>query len=369
MSRTVTHPVTGRPVQLPTGIELTSSGSFRGLYRDANRRRQSTRSYSSVRAAVAARQAAVADVHRGEHIARRDTGVTLSAYFAEWQPRRGLAPITMEKDETRFRLHIEPFLGNVKMSALRRSVIAGWQSDLEQQGRPLATRKKAHTLLRTMLGKKGAIGDELLKSNPAILVTVDPQPRRQWKLIEEDEFERILRETPQAWRPLVVLAVFTGMRWSEIVALRRRNFDPLHGTVAVTAGRTRVRGGYVDNRPKSKHDRTIPLAPRALDALNDWLALRPGTASEDYIFRSKLGNTINHSNFRTRVWLPACERAGLPGVRFHDLRHSCASWLLAGGADLATVKEILGHASVTTTELYLHTTEERMRSAVMNAFG
>jgi site-specific recombinase XerD len=60
--------------------------------------------------------------------------------------------------------------------------------------------------------------------------------------------------------------------------------------------------------------------------------------------------------FRTRVWRPACAAAGIePPVRLHDLRHSHASWLLAGGADLQVVKERLGHTNIATTEKYLHT--------------
>ena len=63
--------------------------------------------------------------------------------------------------------------------------------------------------------------------------------------------------------------------------------------------------------------------------------------------------------FRKEVWTPTLEKAGLPfEVRFHDLRHAHASWLLAGGADLQTVKERLGHGSIITTEKYFHTLAE-----------
>ena len=64
---------------------------------------------------------------------------------------------------------------------------------------------------------------------------------------------------------------------------------------------------------------------------------------------------MSRNTFRTRGWLPAARRAGLPGVRIHDLRHAHASWLLAGGADLKTVMERLGHTQIQTTQRYLHT--------------
>ena len=74
---------------------------------------------------------------------------------------------------------------------------------------------------------------------------------------------------------------------------------------------------------------------------------------------------IGRNWFRRMVWRPACEAAGLPvAPRFHDLRHSHASWLLAGGADLQVVKERLGHASIMTTQRYLHTLPDADETAV-----
>ena len=64
---------------------------------------------------------------------------------------------------------------------------------------------------------------------------------------------------------------------------------------------------------------------------------------------------MSRNTFRTRGWLPATRRAGLEGVRIHDLRHAHASWLLAGGADLKTVMARLGHTQIQTTQRYLHT--------------
>lgn len=80
---------------------------------------------------------------------------------------------------------------------------------------------------------------------------------------------------------------------------------------------------------------------------------------DDLLFTStgkRGGNPISRNTFRTRVWLPALERSGLDfKVRMHDLRHAHASWLLAGGADLKTVMDRMGHAQIMTTQRYLHT--------------
>ena len=81
-----------------------------------------------------------------------------------------------------------------------------------------------------------------------------------------------------------------------------------------------------------------------------------GVRDEDLLFTSTQGTPISRNNFRTRVWLPAVEAAGIKGrVTFHGLRAAHASWLLAGGADLQVVKERLGHKQITTTQQYLGT--------------
>jgi site-specific recombinase XerD len=81
-----------------------------------------------------------------------------------------------------------------------------------------------------------------------------------------------------------------------------------------------------------------------------------GVRQEDLLFANRAGQPISRSTFRARVWLPAVKATGLDfHLRWHDLRHTNASWLLAGGADLKTVMDRLGHSQLTTTQQYLHT--------------
>ena len=76
---------------------------------------------------------------------------------------------------------------------------------------------------------------------------------------------------------------------------------------------------------------------------------------DDLLFTTKAGTPISRNSFRTHVWLPAVKASGIDfNVRIHDLRHAHASWLLAGGSDLKSVMDRLGHAQIQTTQKYLH---------------
>ena len=106
--------------------------------------------------------------------------------------------------------------------------------------------------------------------------------------------------------------------------------------------------------PKDNEARTMGLPADLVGQLADWITTRrlgPG----DLLFATREGTPISRNTFRTRVWLPAVRASGVDfDVRVHDLRHAHASWLLAGGSDLKSVMDRMGHAQITTTQKYLH---------------
>jgi integrase len=107
--------------------------------------------------------------------------------------------------------------------------------------------------------------------------------------------------------------------------------------------------------PKDNEPRTMALPADLVDQLGSYIAQRR-LKTGDLLFASRQGTPISRNTFRTRVWRPAVRTAGVDfGVRVHDLRHAHASWLLAGGSDLKSVMDRMGHAQITTTQKYLHT--------------
>ena len=106
--------------------------------------------------------------------------------------------------------------------------------------------------------------------------------------------------------------------------------------------------------PKDNEARTMEIPADLVDQLADAITSRH-LGPDDLLFATRDGTPISRNTFRTRVWLPAIKASGVDfDVRVHDLRHAHASWLLAGGSDLKSVMDRMGHAQITTTQKYLH---------------
>lgn len=149
---------------------------------------------------------------------------------------------------------------------------------------------------------------------------------------------------------LVRVAAYTGLRRGELVALRWGDIDIARHKVTV---RRAISANEEATSTKSRRAREVPIPDQAASALRR-LAARPDfTTQDDFVFVNRVGRRIDPSALRRRVER-ARDSAGLRKLRFHDLRHTYGSLLVAGGVDLASVKSAMGHARITTTERYLH---------------
>jgi integrase len=162
---------------------------------------------------------------------------------------------------------------------------------------------------------------------------------------------------------MVLLAAETGLRWGELVALRPHHLDHATATLAVEdvyvevskknspTGQRMILRHY----PKDNEPRTLRVTAQLAAALQSRINTL-GIGPDGLLFANQAGQPISRSTFRARTWLPAVKATGLDfHLRWHDLRHTNASWLLAGGADLKPVMDRLGHSQLSTTQQYLHT--------------
>ena len=161
-----------------------------------------------------------------------------------------------------------------------------------------------------------------------------------------------------------VLALATGMRQGEILGLPRTRLDLTRHLVRVRQTLVLVKGGFEFGRPKTRASkRDIELRAEAVEALRLHHKLqleermRLGGLPKDYglVFSTTVGTPIRRQNLQRRSFKPLLEEAGLPDIRFHDLRHTFASIALGRGANINTVSKMLGHSSVKITlDVYGH---------------
>jgi integrase len=175
--------------------------------------------------------------------------------------------------------------------------------------------------------------------------------------------EALQEEEDRQLGALLRVAAYTGLRRGELVALRWRDVNWSERVLVVE----RALSDTVERSTKGRRIRYVPLGDQALAAL-DGLSQRPNfVGADDYVFCNVVGDRLDPSALRRR-FIAARDAAGLPKLRFHDLRHT-AGTLLTRVLDPVTVKDVLGHADLKTTERYLHAIRaSRLADAATRAF-
>ncbi len=342
-----------------------TDGTWRYLaaYRDPSGRKRSAGSFPTHRDALRAATQAEVKIGEGKWIDRQAGRVTFETYVESvWWPSLHLEISTRAAYRSNLDRHFLPFFGDYPLSAILPSLVQAWVTTALQDGLSPRSVVKYHVVLHGIFAR--AVRDRLIGHNPCADTDLPKVVTKRQPIITPDQFDRLLTAVPDRYRTLVLTAIETGMRWGELAALRPRHLDLTTGVVRVEETIVEVskkdsptgQRMIVKAYPKDNEPRTLRISPTLAQALTERirdLALR----KDDLLFGSTRqgGQTpMSRNTFRTRGWVPATRQAGLDGVRVHDLRHAHASWLLAGGADLKTVMDRLGHTQIQTTQKYLH---------------
>ncbi|MDP9220217.1 MAG: site-specific integrase, partial [Actinomycetota bacterium] len=247
------------------------------------------------------------------------------------------------------------------LDAILPSTVQGWVSHAVEGGLSPRSVRKYHTLLHGIFAR--AVRDRILLSNPAAHTELPKVITRRIRVLTPGEFDRLLANVPVEHRVMVLLAAETGLLWGELVALRPHHLDPHTATLTVQDVYIEDEQEELPHRrlddpaalPERQRTRTLRITTQLTAALQARITSL-GIGQEDLLLANQAGQPISRSTFRARVWLPAVKATGLDyPLRWHDLRHTNASWLLAGGADLKTVMDRLGQTQLTATQQYLHT--------------
>jgi integrase len=280
--------------------------------------------------------------------------LTFGEWFTTWS--RQLTGVTRRTRADYEAIHRRYLTGldSIPLPLITRAHVAELVNGMERDGYSAKTIKHAANLLSTVLTV--AQEDGLISRNPVKRVRL-PKVRRtegDYLFLTHQEAGALVAATDTHYRPLVTFLLGTGLRWSEATALQVRHVDLANGTVRVERAWKRVPGGFEVGTPKSdKSTRTVNAAVAALLAIEP-LTHRRGT---EFLFTTKSGGVVRHSNFFNRVWKPACEKAGLtdPRPTIHDCRSTFGSWLISEGIGLEAVQDQLGHESYETTrKVYAH---------------
>jgi integrase len=279
--------------------------------------------------------------------------------------------------ESRMRRHVIPTLGALPIAKLTPEHIRTLLAKVAGAGLSGTTVAMVRDTLSTAMRR--AVRDRLIGFNPVEAVDAVQRSRPRAYTLTAQQARTLLRSAGgDPLEAVYVLALRAGLRQSELLGLHWRDVDLEAGTLTVKSALVRVTGdGLRDFDPKSAASAaTIPLAPSAIVALRAHrtrqleMRLRAGSVRQEsgYVFTTEIGTPISASNLLRRSFYPLCSRAGIPtrpGLRFHDLRHSCGSLLIAEGVKPKLVQAILRHSKLSTTmDLYVHAYDEDLRGAV-----
>jgi len=307
--------------------------------------------------------------------ARKRNGQTTAEFFDDWllSIAHSVKPSTLSRYEVFVRLHAIPALGDVRLRDLSPDDLERlYATDIREGVAPISV-VHLHNVLHKALAHAQRRG--LVEVNVAKLVDPPRPQRHEMQALSPAQARQFLSVVRgDRLEALYVLAVTTGMRQGELLALRWRDVDLEGGSLRVTSSIQYVRGkGLCVSSPKTARSRRqVMLSGVAVEALagrrdaQNRERSRQGEKWEDrdFVFTSRYGQPIYATNLIKRSFPRLLKAASLPRIRFHDLRHTAATLLLGEGVHPKIVSEMLGHTSIgITLDLYSHATPTIQKEA------
>jgi integrase len=294
--------------------------------------------------------------------------LTLADYLTEWLQNHAklhCRPRTAEGYQFIANRYLIPTLGRMRLSELRPSHVAGYCSDAVRHG--LSNRTVLHHFRLLHKALKDGVKLGLIAINPCDGVDPPKPVDKEMRFLCPDEMEKFFsaaREAPWVYYYLFYSMLFTGLRRSEALALTWSNLDLDLCLLSVSQTVHKLSGGqYVIQPPKTrKSRRQVTMPPSLALLLRDYreqiktqrLSLGKPLTDTDFVFARSDGTPLDPSTV-THVFHKITRRAGLKGLRLHDLRHSYTSIMIAAGVNIKAISQSLGHANIgITLDTYAH---------------
>jgi integrase len=318
------------------------NGRFAGLFRDASGKQRSAGTFDDERSALKAAEHAEAVANPPTpaqvHATVKRGAVTVAGHVPGWLADQ-LIEETSRETYRRTAARIVTHIGGMARDDVGPDDIRRMLQALQKQGLADATISATLDLARSMLGDSACVG-----------VSYRIRGRREMKFATREQARAIEDAILPRYRLLVRLLFMSGARWGEALADRGTDVEARGTGHVLRIRRTVIEvDGARSERPYGKslraaRDISIPPALAA-----DLMAFGP-----DLCFTNARGGYLRRNAFRSGFWLPAIRRAGVPGLRVHDARHSTISWWAAAGIPLAAVWDRAGHSNISVTSRYIH---------------
>jgi integrase len=282
--------------------------------------------------------------------------------------KRSIRPRTYERYEEIVRLHLAPGIGYHQLQKLSAQHLQSFYAKKLEEGLSTTTVISFHNVLHKAL--ETAVRWNLIARNPCDLVSPPRRKRFEIRPLSMQQIQQFLAVARgHRQEALFILALATGMRRGELLALKWQDLDLEQGTLQVRRILTRIPSrlpgkGYEEAEPKTdKGRRSIALPSFAAEALRQHrlrqteakLKAGPAWQDRDYVFCTSIGTHLNPTRDVLDALKSLLEQAGLPDIRFHDLRHSSATMLLGMKVHPKIVQELLGHSQIAITlDIYSH---------------
>ena len=301
--------------------------------------------------------AAEADISRGTWLAEDLGRESFGNYARAWlrdHPKMG--PRYRETCERNLRLHLAP-LHDVPLRALTSAVVREWYASAQRGSGGQTSIMQAYRFLRAVLNT--AVRDGAIVKNPCQIPGAGSDRAKERPIATPAEVVALLESITPRYRAAVLLAAWCGLRRGEVLGLRPADVDLVAGTVTVRRNRVELlennRAAF-DAEPKTDAGRrTVVIPPHVMPVLAEHMATWAGP---DRAFVGRDGRPMRGDAIR-QAFDRARRKAGMPGFRFHDLRHTGQTLAAATGATVKDLMRRLGHASPVASYRYLHAVDGR----------
>ena len=351
-------------ISLPKGIVDLHDGTFKVMVSvtENGKRRFVTGTAHSSQEAIKLHTKLMSQKYEGV-LSRQPKG-NVEQYLSRWMTEYvepNLSPNTVKSYNNIVTVHLIPGLGKIALKNIKAEHLQTYYAD-KLKTLNSTTVRHHHTLLHRAF--RQAVLLDLMSRNPADAVTPPRYHKAEMHILNESQVETVLSSTNPDYYALFYLALFSGLRRGELLALRWSDVDLVMAEMSVSRSVVSLEGGgYIFKDTKTaKSRRTVALSPSTCHVLREHLdkqmaikkRLEIKFHNDDLIFSHDNKNPFN-GNAVSMIWRNLVRRLGFKGVRFHDCRHTMATAMLSAGVHPKIVQERLGHSSIAITlDTYSH---------------